>query len=179
MKRFVWVALLVLSLGLVSACGGAKQPAGQSGGEEKTTIGLAISTLNNPFFVDLRDGAQAAADAAGFKLVVLDAQDDPSAQVSQIEDLITQKVDALLINPTDSDAIVTAVEAANAANIPVITVDRGASGGEVVAHVLARHRRIGRIVEHIIDDLKSTAEFPPERRHRLFHLGRRPGEDGS
>jgi len=138
MKRFVWVALLVLSLGLVSACGGggAQQPAGQSGGEQKTTtIGLAISTLNNPFFVDLRDGAQAAADAAGFKLVVLDAQDDPSAQVSQIEDLITQKVDVILINPTDSDAVVPAVEQANQAGIPVITVDRSSNGGKVVTHI--------------------------------------------
>lgn len=138
MKRFVWLALLVLSLGLVSACGGGgstQTPAGQSGGEEKTTIGLAISTLNNPFFVDLRDGAQAAADAAGFKLVVLDAQDDPSAQASQIEDLITQKVDVILINPTDSDAVVPSVEQANKAGIPVITVDRSSNGGEVVAHI--------------------------------------------
>ncbi|SFN79928.1 ribose-binding protein [Proteiniclasticum ruminis] len=55
--------------------------------------------------------------------------------MSNVEDLINQKVDLILINPTDSDAVKSAVEAANAADIPVITLDRGANGGEVVAHI--------------------------------------------
>ena len=99
------------------------------------TIGLSLSTLNNPFFVTLRDGAQAAADALGVELVVVDAQDDPSTEAANIQDLIAQGVDAILINPTDADAIVPSIEAANAAGIPVFTVDRGAAAGEVVSHV--------------------------------------------
>src|SRR5439155_2155271 len=87
------------------------------------TVGLAISTLNNPFFVDLRDGAQAAAAKAGVALVVLDAQNDPARQASSIEDLIAKKVRVVIINPTDSDAIVPTVKKLNAAKIPVITVD--------------------------------------------------------
>src|SRR5690606_13153760 len=109
------------------------------------TIGLSISTLNNPFFVTLRDGAQAAADAAGVELVVLDSQDDPATEAANMEDLIAQGVDAILVNPTDSDAIVPSIEAANAAGIPVFTVDRGASGGEVVAHIASDNVAGGRL----------------------------------
>lgn len=172
MKRIARFLVAVLAVAMLAACssGGSgsqtppsSEPPAQTGGEtggeqtpsgeETITLGLAVSTLNNPFFVDLRDGAQAAADAAGVKLVVMDAQDDPAKQISQVEDLITQKVDVLLINPTDSDAIVTAVEAANAANIPVITVDRGANGGEVLAHVASDNVAGGRMAGELIVEL--------------------------
>lgn len=171
MKRFARILVALLTIGMLAACssGGSgssttPSPAPSTGSGTNTgsqpapaaetkTLGLAVSTLNNPFFVDLRDGAQAAADAAGMKLVVMDAQDDPAKQISQIEDLITQKVDALLINPTDSDAIVTAVESANKANIPVITVDRGANGGKVAAHVASDNVLGGKMAGELIVEL--------------------------
>jgi len=56
------------------------------------TVGLSLSTLNNPFFVDLRDGAQAAAKKMNVNLVVVDAQNDSAREASQIEDLIQKKV---------------------------------------------------------------------------------------
>ena len=99
------------------------------------TVGLSISTLNNPFFVDLRDGAQAAAKKMNVNLVVLDAQNDSAREASQIEDLIQKNVAVIAINPTDSDAIVPTIKKINAARIPVITVDRGANGGVVAAHI--------------------------------------------
>ncbi len=95
------------------------------------TIGLSVSTLNNPFFVDLRDGAQAMADELGFELLVTDAQDSVSTQISDIEDLIQRGVDVLIVNPTDSAAVVPAVMGANDAGIPVIAVDRGVDGGDL------------------------------------------------
>ena len=52
-----------------------------------------------------------------------------------MEDLIQQKVDAILVNPTDSDAVTPSIMKANAAGIPVLTIDRGASGGQVLCHV--------------------------------------------
>ncbi|QBS38492.1 D-ribose ABC transporter substrate-binding protein [Thermaerobacter sp. FW80] len=120
--------------------------------KDDVVIGLAISTLNNPFFVDLEAGAKEAAEAAGANLVVLDAQDDPARQVSQIEDLVTQGVDAIVINPTDGDAVVPAIEKANQANIPVITVDRAATGGKVATHIASDNVAGGRMAgEYIID----------------------------
>jgi len=98
-------------------------------------IGLSLSTLNNPFFVTLRDGALEAAAGLGIEVIVADGRDNPAKQLSDIEDFVQQKLNLIIINPTDSDAIVTAVEEANKAGIPVITVDRGANGGKVVAHI--------------------------------------------
>ncbi len=108
-------------------------------------IGLAVSTLNNPFFVDLRDGALEAANEAGLTITVADAQNDPNRQLSQIENFIQQGVSIILVNPCDSAAIVPAIKAANKANIPVITVDRGADGGEVVCHIASDNVEGGRM----------------------------------
>jgi ribose transport system substrate-binding protein len=125
MKHKLFIAVAALAL-----LGGAFTSA-----QDSLTIGLSVSTLNNPFFVSLRDGAQAAADANGVTLVVVDAQDSSETEAANIEDLIAQGVNAILINPTDGDAIVPSIEAANAAGIPVFTVDRSASAGTVVSHI--------------------------------------------
>lgn len=100
------------------------------------TVGLSVSTLNNPFFVTLRDGAQETADELGIELLVTDAQDSVSTQISDIEDLVQRGVDVLIVNPTDSAAVVPAVMGANGAGIPVIAVDRGVDGG-MLAYFIA------------------------------------------
>ena len=112
---------------------GGDMPAPVEAGD--VTIGLSLSTLNNPFFVTLKEGAEAAAGTAGITLVVVDSQDDPATEATNMEDLIQQGVDVILVNPTDADAIVPSIEKANDAGIPVFTIDRGASGGEIVSHI--------------------------------------------
>src|SRR5574339_919553 len=135
MKRITtMVSLLILASFLVSACA-TPQTAAPTAARAEETLGLVLSTLNNPFFVTLRDGAQKATEAAGAKLIVVDAQDDSAKMTAGIEDLINKKVSAILVNPTDSDAVVPAIQKANEAGIPVFTVDRGANGGTVVAHI--------------------------------------------
>jgi ribose transport system substrate-binding protein len=136
------LALFAVLALAATACGGddeADTEGGAAGSETEeagdVTIGLAISTLQNPFFVSLRDGAQAAADEAGASLSISDAQDDAQQQADDIQDFITQGVDVLVVNPVDSAAIIPSIEAANDAGIPVITVDRGAEGGEVLSHI--------------------------------------------
>ena len=101
----------------------------------KDTIALVVSTLNNPFFVSLKDGAQKEADKLGYNLVVLDSQNNPAKELANVQDLTVRGTKILLINPTDSDAVGNAVKMANQANIPVITLDRQATKGEVVSHI--------------------------------------------
>lgn len=101
----------------------------------KETIALAVSTLDNPFFVSLKDGAQKKADELGYKLVVLDLQNDPAKELANVEDLMVRGAKVLLINPTDSEAVSNAVAIANHRNVPVITLDRGAAKGKVVSHI--------------------------------------------
>jgi ribose transport system substrate-binding protein len=152
MKHLAKLLILLLLLFVLAACGAEdatpmaeeeapaveeEAPAVEEEAPAPTgvTLGLSLSTLNNPFFVTLGDGAQEAADAAGVELVVVDAQDDPAQEATNIEDLIQQGVSAILVNPTDADAIVPSIQKANEASIPVFTIDRGAAGGEVVAHI--------------------------------------------
>lgn len=101
----------------------------------KDTIALTVSTLDNPFFVSLKDGAQKKADELGYKLVVLDSQNDPAKELANVEDLIVRGAKVLLINPTDSETVSNAVAIANRNKIPVITLDRGALKGDVVSHI--------------------------------------------
>ncbi len=101
----------------------------------KDTIALVISTLNNPFFVSLKDGAQKEANKLGYNLVILDSQNNPAKELANVQDLTVRGTKLMLINPTDSDAVGNAVKMANQAKIPVITLDRVASQGSVVSHI--------------------------------------------
>lgn len=101
----------------------------------KDTIALVVSTLNNPFFVSMKDGAQKEADKLGYNLVVLDSQNNPAKELANVQDLTVRGTKLLLINPTDSDAVGNAVAMANQAKIPVITLDRQATKGVVASHV--------------------------------------------
>ncbi len=95
------------------------------------SIGLSVSTQNNPFFVTLVEGAKEAADAAGVSLTVVDAGDDVTKQVSDIEDLIAKDISVLIVNPVDSDAVTGAVQAAKDKGVRVISVDRAVNGVEI------------------------------------------------
>ncbi|HCH01363.1 MAG TPA: ribose ABC transporter substrate-binding protein RbsB [Vibrio sp.] len=103
--------------------------------QAQDTMAIVVSTLNNPFFVSMKDGAEAKAKELGYDLIVLDSQNDPSKELSNVEDLSVRGVKTILINPTDSDAVSNAIRIANRANIPVLTLDRGASRGDVVSHI--------------------------------------------
>ena len=138
------LAVLMLAA-LVTALVVGCQRGGGGGGEGGQRIGLSVSTLNNPFFVSLRDSAQQAADDAGAELVVSDAQNDTAQQQDDVQNFISQQVSAILVNPVDSDAVVPAVEAANDAGIPVIALDRKASGGDVVATIASDNVQGGRM----------------------------------
>ncbi|MFE9441101.1 substrate-binding domain-containing protein [Streptomyces sp. NPDC006602] len=108
-----------------------------SGNSSSSTpkMGLSLSTLNNPFFVQIRAGAQAEAKKLGVDLTVTDAQNDASQQANQLQNFTSSSLDAIIVNPVDSDAASNSVEAADKAKIPVIAVDRGVNKATVDALV--------------------------------------------
>lgn len=132
MRTRTTVLLAVLALGVLvtTVAAGCQRGGGGGEGGAQKKMALSISTLNNPFFISLRDGAQKASKDANVKLEVSDAQNDASQQQDDIQNFVTQQFDAILVNPVDSKAIVPAIKAANKANIPVIALDRGADGGK-------------------------------------------------
>lgn len=126
----------------------------------KDNIALVVSTLNNPFFVTLKEGAQKKADELGYNLIVLDSQNNPAKELANVEDLIVKGALLILINPTDSDAVGNAVVAANKANIPVITLDRASNKGEVVSHIASDNVAGGKMAgDFIVEKLGNDAKI--------------------
>ncbi|WP_440894714.1 D-ribose ABC transporter substrate-binding protein [Amphibacillus sp. Q70] len=162
MKKRLMMLMVVGVLILMAACSmeppvDEEDTAGDETGDEGSTddlvIGFSISTLNNPFFVTLADGSEEKADELGIELRTIDAQDDVSKQISDVEDLIQQNVDIIMINPTDSSSVGTAVESANEAGIPVITVDRESETGDVAVHVASDNTAGGELAGELMVEL--------------------------
>lgn len=139
------IAVLGVVLFSVAALAGCGSTGLSSGGDskdkvtkkapDKLKIGVSISTLSNPAFITLKNKIQDYAKSKGAKVEITDAQNDTAKQNNDLEDFITKKVDAIIVNPCDSAAITTAVKSANEANIPVVCVDRSSDGGKVLTTV--------------------------------------------
>ncbi|REJ10996.1 ribose ABC transporter substrate-binding protein RbsB [Halobacillus trueperi] len=161
MKKLV-VLLMSLSLVFLGACSLQPPEWAKPKGDKNPDdikIGLSVSTLNNPFFVSMKEGVENEAAAQGMEVVVVDAQNDAAKQINDVEDLIQQGVDVLLINPTDSSAISTAVQSANSLGIPVVTLDRSAEKGEVATLVSSDNEKGGEMAgEYLFDQLGEGAK---------------------
>ncbi|MBU3143576.1 ribose ABC transporter substrate-binding protein RbsB [Clostridium sp. CF012] len=152
--------LLSMALSTVLIMGALAGCTSQKGAEGGKKIGMVISTLNNPFFVSMKEGAEKKAKELGYEVVVLDSQNDAAKERSNVEDLIQQGIVALIINPTDSDAVVNSITVANDNKIKVITVDRKANGGEVVCHVASDNIKGGEMAaEFILEKLKGKGNL--------------------
>ena len=161
MKKILALVLAaVLCMAIFAGCAPKETPDGTGDSGKKTyTIGFAVSTLANDFFVTMNDAGRAYAKEVGIELVTLDAQDSSETQATQVEDLITKHVDLIILNPVDSDAIGTSVMAANQANIPVITVTRPSNSGKVVQHLDIDNKEAGALVaEQLAKDLNYTGK---------------------
>jgi ribose transport system substrate-binding protein len=159
MKKIMSVILLSVLLSTVAFGGIFDFLKKKEKKDEGTTVGLIVSTLDNPFFVDLKSGVEEEAKKQGVNLVVLDSQNDPAKELANMENLLIQKPAAILINPTDSSAVVNAIRLANNKNIPVITLDRGAEAGKVASHVASDNIAGGKMAgKYIVDSLGKSGK---------------------
>ena len=134
----------MLVMGSLVGCGTQKAA---EGGKK---IGVVLSTLNNPFFVSMKEGAEKKAKELGYEVIVLDSQNDATKERANVEDLVQQGIAVLIINPTDSDAVANSISVANDKKIQVITVDRKANGGEVASHVASDNVKGGEMAAAFI-----------------------------
>jgi ribose transport system substrate-binding protein len=109
-------------------------------------VGVTLLTEAHVFYQDLKKGMQQAADSLGLDLNIVAGEWDLARQTAQVETFITRKMDAIVIAPVNSSGIVSAIEEANRARIPVFTADISADGGQVVAHVASDNRQGGRLL---------------------------------
>ena len=98
-------------------------------------VGLLISSLKNPFFTLLVNGARDAAELFGYDLEVYDADDDDAQQLSDMMTALAEKPEVVILNPVNSDTIFPGIEIANEQKIPVITIDRKSPGGIITSHI--------------------------------------------
>lgn len=123
---------------------------GSSGGTKK--VGMSLSTLNNPFFVQMKEGAQAEAEKAGIDLTVTDAQNDASQQANQLQNFTSSGVSSIIVNPVDSDAVGPGVRSANKADIPVIAADRGVNKADTATLVASDNVAGGKLAADALAD---------------------------
>ncbi|MCX4670777.1 substrate-binding domain-containing protein [Streptomyces sp. NBC_01381] len=126
---------LGIAAALVAAVVGAVSFFNNGSSGTTTKIGMSLSTLNNPFFVQMKEGAQAEAEKAGIDLTVTDAQNDTSQQTNQLQNFTGEGMKSIIVNPVDSDAVGPAVRGANKSDIPVIAADRGVNKAETATLV--------------------------------------------
>lgn len=96
--------------------------------QELRTLGLAVANLQANFFNQIKQSVEAEAAAQGIEVITVDAKGDGPTQVNQIQDLLTQNIDALIYIPAGAAAATVPVKLAQAAGVPVINVDRNAEG---------------------------------------------------
>ena len=115
------------------------------GGEKKDiTIGVSLLSLEHVFFNLIQEGVEGKAKELGVRVLCMDAAGDSGKQFSQIQDFITQDVDAIIFAPVNSGGSKSMVSLADAAGIPIFTMDV-ASDGKVVSHVATDNYRGGRL----------------------------------
>ncbi|MGK9236815.1 substrate-binding domain-containing protein [Inquilinus limosus] len=120
---------------------------------------IALVTINQQalFFNQINEGAQKAADAAGAKLVIFNANNVPSAQNDAIENYITQKVDGIVLVAIDVNGVKPAITAAKQAGIPVVAVDAQIPDGDNAAFVGVDNLKAGEeIGKHVADYVKQN-----------------------
>ena len=117
-------ALLVATLALFVGCA---KPAPTAAPAAATTaqgsIGVSLLTLDNPFFKVIGDTIAAEGAKQGYEAIVVSGDKDVAKQSNQIKDFIVKKVSAIVLSPCDSKSIIPVIQEANAAGIPVFTVD--------------------------------------------------------
>ena len=112
----------------IAALGIAVSAMAATAQDDQLKIGMTFQELNNPYFVSMQEALQEAAASIGADVVYTDAGHDVAKQISDVEDMLQQNIDILLLNPTDSAGIESAVKMAKDQNVIIVAVDANANG---------------------------------------------------
>ncbi|MBO8163519.1 MAG: sugar ABC transporter substrate-binding protein [Brevibacillus sp.] len=143
-KHFGWLVTVFLAALLVVGCGetqtGSPSNTGtqagsenqdSSGNSDKIVIGAALPDFDDKWLSYLQDGMKAYEQTQeNVEVIYVDAMNDASKQLSQIENFIQQQVDAIVLVPVDTTSAPNMVEKANSANVPIVVVNRQYEGVE-------------------------------------------------
>ncbi|MFF5211826.1 substrate-binding domain-containing protein [Streptosporangium sp. NPDC000396] len=131
----VLTALLALSLSGCSRGGTQTSATGTAPASGKKDATIIMSTLGNPFFISVKDGAEAQAAKSGITLNVQNADNSDATFLNQATTAISKQTGILILDPVGSQSAITSVTQANSASIPVMAFDRKPSGGNLATFV--------------------------------------------
>lgn len=126
MKKFFKVFLISLCCIAMVGCNDSNKESK----EKKIKIGYSVQTLANPYFVTIADGFEKYGEEKGIETIVVDGKQDASVQISQVENFIAQKVDAIIITPVSDKALEDVVKEAIDAGIVVIAANQDFPGSQ-------------------------------------------------
>lgn len=117
-----------LKSALLAASALALTAFGPAQAEEVKKLGLAVANLQADYFNQIKLGVEAYAKEKGIEVITVDAKNDSATQVSQVQDLLAQGIDAFIYIPAGAAAATVPARLAKAEGIPVVNVDRNAEG---------------------------------------------------
>lgn len=127
-------------------------------GAEGLNIGATYYTLQTEFCMRMDNAAQKWAEENGVKYKSYDGNNDAATQLSQVETMIADGVDAIILNPQDADACSACVDAADEAGIPIIGVNTMVNNDKLTAYVGSQDVSAGEdIMKYMIDYMKKDA----------------------
>ena len=148
-KTWKWIAAAGLLLVLGAGC--AKTPPSETGVQEDVskgtiTIGFSSKTNSDTFVKAIADAAQGQAKELGVNLIMTDANGDVNKQISDVETLIAQRVDALIVIPQDVEGSAPVVAMAKEAGIPIVICNGDIADKDYTAFVGCTDQEAGEIL---------------------------------
>lgn len=128
MKKANWLLLAVLSAVLLAACNSEETSSGvasDAGINSDTTISVVLKTLSSPYWKYVEAGAKKAGEELGVHVTVVGPSSEKQLleQVNMLEDQLSQRPSALLVSPSQPEAVVNVLETASDSDIPVLLID--------------------------------------------------------
>ncbi|TZE81391.1 D-xylose ABC transporter substrate-binding protein [Calorimonas adulescens] len=189
-RALVLLLVLIMTVSLVAGCGGSNtntqsnsstetQPNSSSNTEtaKKIKIGFSLPTLREERYQRDRDAFVAKAESLGAEVLVQAANNDENVQNSQVENLITQGIDILVLDPQNADSAAALVEEAHKAGIKVISYDRLIRNADVDIYLSFDNERVGEMQGEFITNLVPKGNYfvfagaPTDNNATLFKKG--------
>jgi ribose transport system substrate-binding protein/inositol transport system substrate-binding protein len=151
-KTKIVVTVLLAAAVLFAGC---NRNNNASSAEKQPVIALCISHMSNAFTKSVADSMTASAKAAGADIIVYEAGNDVSKQISQIESAVNQKVDFICVEPVSMAGVTPAMETAKNAGIPVISSFQMVNDtSKVTSYVVVTNQALGRVeMQRAVDDI--------------------------
>jgi ribose transport system substrate-binding protein len=139
----------------------AEVPAAEEPEAKSYVFGLVTKALNNPFWELMHEGALAVAAENNVEIIYLapTQANNLEEQTRLVDDLITRKVDGIVLVPVDSEGMVPAIERANAAGIPVALANTRANGGEFITFsAVENYDAMTQVAEYVVEQLGGSGK---------------------